>query len=238
MMTFVTWKWKPHAGYRSEFAPDTVNVLKRMVDRHYQAPHRFICVTDDATGIDSSVEILPLWNDFAKVPSPHGGKNPSCYRRLRLFHPDAAQWFGERFVSMDLDVVITSDLRPLLDRPEPFVCWGNTHPTTHYNGSLMLLTAGARPKVWSEFDPHVSPQRAKDAGCFGSDQGWISYCLGAGEPRWGHKDGVYSYRNDLSPNGHAGKLPANARIVVFHGRWDPWSMHIQQDCPWVREHYR
>lgn len=236
MLTFVCWKWRPHPGYRSSFAPETVNVLKLMIDRHYAPAHRVICVTDDADGIDRSVEILKPWNDFAHVPSPHGGKNPSCYRRLRLFHPDAAQWFGDRFVSMDLDVVLTGDVAPLFDRQEPFVCWGDTHPTTHYNGSLMLLTAGARPQVWTDFDPHVSPQRAKDAGCFGSDQGWISYRLGKGEARWSKADGVYSFRNDIAPNRN--KLPGNARIVLFHGRVDPWSMQARADCDFVQEHYR
>lgn len=232
----VLWKWQPFKGYRSEFGPSTVNTAAAMVRRHYPHKIRVICVTDDASGIDSSVEVLPLWNDFSDVPSPHGGKNPSCYRRLRMFHPDIGSAFGRRFVSMDLDTVIVGDLLPVWDRPQDFVAWGdtNTQPGSHYNGSMMLLTAGSRPAVWTDFNPATSPAIAKRAQCFGSDQGWISYRLGAGEARWSKADGVYSYRNHLRP--HGGRLPADARIVFWHGNQDPWGLEGQQ-LDWVRQHY-
>ncbi len=213
-----------------------MRVLRNMVRRHYAKPHRFVCVTDDPAGIDPDVEIVPLWNDHANVPSPHGGLNPSCYRRLKAFSAEIASVFGQRFVSVDLDCVITGDLRPLWDRPEDFVCWGDTNPLpgSHYNGSMMMLTAGARRKVWEMFDPKTSPQKAKRAGCWGSDQGFISYCLGPGEARWTKADGVYSYRNDLQPRN---SLPANARIVLFHGKIDPWAPPAS-GIDWVRQHYR
>lgn len=232
----VCWRWKPREGYRSSYGPETVNVLRDMIRRQYPHPHRFICVTDDPHGIDAGIEVLPGWDDFAAVPSPHGGKNPSCYRRLRMFHPDAAQWFGQRFVSLDLDVVITGDLSPLWNRPEPIVFWGDTNPQpgSHYNGSMVLMTAGSRPQVWTDFDPATSPRRSLQARCWGSDQGWISYRLGKGEAKWTKADGVYSFRNDLK---QSRVLPPNAKIVIFHGAHDPWSPHAQQ-WPFVREHYR
>lgn len=234
----VCWRWTPPAGYRSTFGPETVNVLRRMVARHYPEPHRFICVTDDPAGIDSEVEIVPLMNDFAAVPSPYGARNPSCYRRLRMFHPEIASVFGERFVSLDLDSVVTGDLRPLWDRSEDFVAWGDTNPLpgSHYNGSMILMTAGARPQVWTEFDPCTSPTRSKSAGCFGSDQGWISFILGKGEATWGCADGVYSFRNHVAPNGF--RLPANARLTLWHGGVDPWSDYARTNVKWLPEHYR
>jgi hypothetical protein len=236
VLSVVCWRWLPRRGYRSTFPPSTVNVLRSMVARHYPFPHRFVCVTDDPTGIDPDVEILEDRGDFAGLPSPHGAKHPSCYRRLRLFHPEAAQWFGERYVSLDLDLVITGDLSPLFHRPEPIVMWGDTNPQpgSHYNGSIVLMSAGARPQVWNDFDPQTSPRRSLSARCFGSDQGWISYCLGPGEAKWSTRDGIYSFRNHLRES-HT--LPANARIAVFHGSIDPWSP-LARNWPWVRQHYR
>jgi hypothetical protein len=234
-LSFVTWKWAPPKGYRSTFGPETVNTLCRMVARHYAAPHRFLCVTDDPAGLDSAVEVVPGWNDFADLPSPSGGRNPSCYRRLRMFSPDIAAVFGSRFVSLDLDVVVTGDLRPLVDRPEAFVIWGDTNPSTYYNGSLILMSAGARPQVWQTFDPIKSPKASKAAGHHGSDQGWISHCLGPKEAKWTTADGVYSYRNHLERTGN--RLPENARLVVFHGNVDPW-LPAGQRIDWVRRHYR
>jgi hypothetical protein len=233
-VSVVCWKWRPRPGYRSTFGPETVNTLRAMVARHFPHKHRFICVTDDKHGIDSRVEVLPDWKDFASIPSPFGGKNPSCYRRLRMFSPDIASAFGERFVSMDLDTVITGDLTPLWDRPEDFVIYGDTNKKTPYNGSLMLLTAGARPQVWTTFNPSTSPQESRRAGKFGSDQAWISHCLGAGEAKWTKRDGVYSFRNDLQK---ARTLPDNCKIAVFDGQHDPWSDFAMKQFPWVREHY-
>src|SRR4051812_8065560 len=104
-LTVICWKWET-PGYRSTFGPETVNVLRRMVARHYPRPHRFLCVTDATAGLDPDVEVVAPWNDFAEVPSPHGKKNPSCYRRLRAFAPDIEPVFGPRFVTIDLDCVI------------------------------------------------------------------------------------------------------------------------------------
>ena len=236
-LSVLTWKWTPPTGYRSKFGPETVNTLFAMVRRWYPSPIRAMCITDDPTGIDPSVEVVPIWNDFADLKSPHGSpRNPSCYRRLRMFHPDAAQWFGPRFVSLDLDMVITGSLQPLFDRTEPIVLYGDTNPRpgSHYNGSMILMTAGCRSRVWTEFDPLTSPQRALRADCFGSDQAWISYRLGPGEAKFGTDDGVYSYRKHLR---QGQPLPSDARVVVMHGHVDPWDATGQR-IPWVRKHYR
>jgi hypothetical protein len=234
-LTVVTWRWKPPFDYRSKFGPETVNVLRRMVARHYPHPHTFVCVTDDPDGIDPEVTVLKDFGDFADLRSQYGPRYPACYRRLRMFHPGAAEWFGQRFVSLDLDMVITGDLSRIWHRSEDVVLWGNTNPTTHYNGSMLLMTAGARPAVWTDFDPRVSPIRAKAAGQHGSDQGWISYRLGKGEATWTQKHGVYSYRNDIRPHGN--RLPPEAKMVVFHGEHDPWTPSIQA-IPWVKGSYR
>jgi hypothetical protein len=236
MISVVCWKWRPAPGYRSTYGPETVNVLRAMVARHYQRPHRFLCVTDDPAGIDADVEIVPAWNDFATVESPHGKRNPSCYRRLRMFHPEIADVFGERFVSLDLDAVLVNDVSPLWDRPDDFVAWGDTNPQpkSYYNGSMILMRAGSRSQLWTQFDPHQTPAKTLEAGCWGSDQGWLSYCLGPGEAKWSRADGVYSFRNDLNHGRVA--LPNDARIVLFHGRLDPWSPECQH-LPWVRRHY-
>jgi hypothetical protein len=233
----ITWKWKPHAGYRSTFGPETVNTLFRMVRRHYPHQFRAICITDDPDGIDPSIETVPLWNDYADVRNPHGHpRNPSCYRRLRAFKGDIGDVLGRRFVTLDLDSVITGDLTPLWDRPEDFVIWGDTNPRTLYNSSMYLLTAGSRSKVWDTFDPDDSPKESRARGQYGSDQGWIGACLGPGEARWTRRDGVYSFRNDIAKDGAAHRLPKDARIVFFHGQHDPWGP-VPQSIAWVRESY-
>lgn len=235
MLTFVTFKWAPPAGYRSSYQPEYVHALKRQIDRHYAAPHRFVCVTDDPKGLEG-IETVPLWPDFADLANPSGRHNPSCYRRLKLFAPDAGKTFGDRLVVMDLDTVIVGDLTPLFDRPEEFVIWGQTDfpGKQWYNGSLWMLRTGTRTKVWTEFNPKTSPHQAHRAGCRGSDQGWLSYILGKKEATWSTAEGVYSWRVHIRPTGNV--LPADARIVNFHGHVDPWSYKAQH-IDWVREHW-
>lgn len=236
-LTFVCFKWKPPPGYRSHFGPETVNTLMRMLERHYNAPHELVCVTDDPAGIDKRVRIVPLWDDHAKIRSPHGGNNPACYRRLKMFSREAATIIAPQFVVMDLDCVITGDLIPLFDLSVDFRIWGDTARGTPYNGSLWQLKAGARRQVWERFDPIRSPMLGRKLGYIGSDQAWIGACLGPNESKWTAADGVYSFRNELQSRKRK-DLPDNAKVCIFHGKYDPWSNSVQREFPWVREHYK
>lgn len=234
--TFTTWKWNQE-GYRSSYSAREVHVLRNMVRRHYAKPHVFCCVTDDPTGIDSDVKVVPMPHNFSELKNPSFKKGPNCYRRLFGFSEQARAAIGERIVSLDLDVVVTDDISPLVDRDEEFVGWGDAiYRAKKYNGSLWMLTAGARKHVWDEFDPMTSPEIANAAGYRGSDQGWISYSLrDRHEANWSVHDGVYSYRVHILPFG--GRLPPDARIVIFHGLFDPWGPEAQS-LEWVRQHYR
>jgi hypothetical protein len=227
-LTIVCWKWKPTRNYRSEFGPESVNVLASMVRRHYRHPHRVVCVTDDPVGINPSIGIVPLWKDHADLVNPHGPHQPSCYRRLRAFSAEAREWFGERFVSVDLDCVIVGDMAPLWNRPEDFIIWGSgTDKRVWCNGSMWLMTAGARRHVWDDFHPAKSVTAAKRAGHFGSDQAIIATVLGRKEAMWTTADGVYSFRVHL--NGGSKQLPSDARVVFFHGK--------TEEIPWVAENW-
>lgn len=229
MISVVTFKWAT-PGYRAKFTSEHVNTLRRMVLRHYQAPHRFICITDDPAGLDGGIEVVQLWDHHASVPNPTGGGRPSCYRRLKLFDPAMSEVIGDRFVMLDLDCVICGDLSPLFDRTEDAVFWKSPTNEWPYNGAMFMANTGARPQLWQDFDPLESPKLTQAAGYRGSDQAWISYKLGWNEATWTDRDGVYYYgkiRNRQS-------VPANARIIFTTGGSAPWTLRH----PWVRKHYR
>lgn len=238
MLDVVCFKWRPTwSMYRSTYTADHVNTLFHMVRRHYLKPFRFSCITDDPKGLDPAIRPIRLWPDHADLASLHGVANPSCYRRLRLFAADSREIIGDRFVWLDLDMVITSSLHPLFDRREDIVLWEGTAAKNHYNAAMVMMTAGARPLVWDRFDAKESPRLAQRAGFVGSDQAWINLCLGAGEARWRLADGCYSWRLHLRFN--RGKLPADARVVNFAGSsGDPWQKPVQRSAPWIVEHYR
>lgn len=233
MTSFVTYLWN-QPGYHTTYSAEHVNALQSMLARHYASQFRFFCVTRHPRGLAPTVSVVPDVEDFPELQNPHGLAYPSCYRRLRLFSAAASETFGMRIVALDLDVVITGPVTKLFDRDDDFVAWQDPDRPTDYNCSLMMLTAGARSRVWSTFDPTESPRIAKQAGRKGSDQAWVSYCLGRKEATWSRRDGVYSFPRT---NGITYDLPADARVVVFHGRVKPWSEQAQL-IPWVREHYR
>lgn len=230
MLSVVTFKWHT-PGYRAKFEARHVNVLSSMVARHYRRPHRFVCFTDDATGLAPGIEALPVWDDHASVPNPTGGGRPSCYRRLKLWAPEMREVLGGRYVCLDLDTVILGDLRPLWDRTEDVVMWRSPGMPWPYNGAMWMANTGARPQVWAEFDPLESPKRTTEAGYRGSDQAWMSLVLGAGESVWTQADGVYYYGSLPRPR-H--QLPRDARIVFTTAGDPPWKMaHL-----WARRHWR
>lgn len=237
-IVFVCWKWA--SGYRHVYTAEHVNVMRAMVARHYKKPHRFVCITDDPTGVEA--ETFPLWEDCSKLTNASGEHLPSCYRRLKIFDPatQAAMGIepGTRIVSLDLDTVICGDLTPLVDRGEEFVGWalkGTYHPRV-FNGSMFLLEAGKVAEVWADFDPESSPAVAAAAKFRGSDQSWLSYRVGVDRPGWTKANGIVSYALDLrrSPD----HLPTGARVVMFHGHMKPWHLHHVGRPAWVREHWR
>lgn len=247
----VTFKWnKP--GYRSTYLGEHVNIMANMVARQYAGAHRFTCITDDPTGIDQNkVRVLRLWEQFGDIPSPHGGNNPSCYRRLRLWSEEMREYFPGKVLQIDLDMVLVGDMRPLWDRPEPCVLWAdNLNKTSPYNGAMQLITPGAYP-VWESFktNPHAAIAAARKAGYFGSDQAQLALWLGPNMPRWRSEDGAYSWRVHIrkppigqahlpfrpSPNCKT-DLPTGARCVNFHGIDDPATVAPHVD--WVRKNYQ
>lgn len=238
-LTVATFKWQAPPGYRNRFSGRHVNALAAMFRRHLHMPFEFVCITDDPAGIDPDIRVLPLWDDLANVGNPHGPREPSCYRRLKLFSAQMAPLFSDRILWCDLDMVLTRDVTPLFDRPESAVLLSTDVAHIPVNGSLVLFTPSAHRDVWDDFDPAVSPQAARRSGCHGSDQGWLAHKLLPRAATWTPGpggDGIYFFGQHLRQTQMQGRLPDDARLVSFHGRGNPWDVE-QQRHAWIREHY-
>lgn len=204
MISVLCYLWR---GSR-DFLPAYVNVLARMVAQHLPEPHRFICVTDGQAGFSSDVEVIdmpPEAQALAGIGSPEGQKFPSSYPRLWTFSKSAAA-LGERVLLLDIDCLIVSDMRRLLQMPGDFVGWRVRPPPggpPRFGGGTWMLRTGTRTHVWERFveDPKSAIQEARTAGYRGSDQAWISHCLKA-EPAWPEPSGIYcaqDYRSRPQP---------------------------------------
>jgi hypothetical protein len=68
----------------------------------------------------------------------------------------------------------------------------------------------------------------------------MSYVLGGGEATWDRNDGVWSYQDEIVRRKRITlqeQLPENAKVVIFHGPYDPWHKTVNR-TPWIMEHYR
>jgi len=217
-ITIITWLWKPTGTWRQGYTAEHVNTLCQAFKENLKIPHRFVCVTDMPKGI--KCETIKLWNN-PKVEGVLRNK-PNCYKRLRLFAPDAEKLIGaKRFASVDLDCVITKNVDKIFDCDDDFkIMYGYAAP---YNGSLFIMDAGARTKLWEEFDPKRTPRlankvkRPNGKKYYGSDQAVISYLLPF-EKTFSQEDGLYQFTSHVKRK----ELPENARMVFFAGTIKPW----------------
>lgn len=197
-----------------------------MVRRHLHMPHRISCVTD-FDGLPSHIERIEPPRDFEHVRIPTwGADKPQCLRRLAMYAPNAAEIFGDRFVCMDLDVVIAADITAMISEDDFRIAKG-TAAGRPYNGSMQMLRAGQRAKVYNDF----TPAKAASAGrqFIGSDQAWISYCLGPDEQVWDESDGLCWYRRPGS---------GEQRIMFFPGDVKPWAIAQLGTSDFINEHYQ
>jgi hypothetical protein len=241
MLQIVLWKWE-QPGTNRVYWPEHVNVMCAMLRRNLvNTPHRIICVTDNYHGI-SECEIHPLWNDMYDLPNATGKHLPSCYRRLKLYdratQKDMGIDKGDRIMGIDLDTLITGDLRPVIETQGEFVGWHlrRSDGKFVFNGSLQMFTAGTLQEIWSGFNPAKSPKEAFNAGFRGSDQSWISYKL-CDKP--GAVGLVYPLVSSYPlQNRIMGELKSATRVIFFHGSQKPWDPQARLNSRWIDRYWR
>lgn len=231
MLTVLTWLWR-QPGCRTQYTAAHVNVWAAMIRRHLTIPHRLACVTDIPEGIESGVEIIRPPEGIGALHTRSWPKDkPSCYRRISMFRSDAAEIFGERFVQIDLDVVIGGNLDALFDRPEDIVLFRGTSGKRPYNGSMTLLRAGCRPHVYDEFTFAGAEEASRIY--VGSDQAWMMHKLGPDEATWGEEHGVWWYGSTYLKRKPS---PGEVKMLFFPGRDKPWNLsHVDY---YTKDHYR
>lgn len=190
------------------YGPEYVNRLAAMIARHTTRPYRFLCLTDDPTGLD--VPWAPIWTDL-----------PGWWAKLVLFRPHPAL-AGERVLFFDLDTVIVGSIDLLFDYAGPFAILRDFYRPRGYGSALMSIAPEAAPHVWTRFTPEAA------AGLHG-DQDWIEAQIVNGD-RWQDlvPGLIGSYKADglqASPKGFA--------VCCFHGTPKPHEVD-----GWVTEAWR
>lgn len=220
-MIVLTWLWRQQRP-RFKYTAEHVNVWAKAIRDNTTLDIELACVTDEPKGIESWIKIIKPPQDFTDISVYRWGEHrgmPQCFRRLAMFSPEAADVFGKRFACIDLDMVVMGNLDKILGCTDDFrMLESPSQQIRPYNGSLIVMDAGARPQVYTKFN-----QKNAEIACenfVGSDQAWISHCLGWGEKTFTYDDfGVaFLTRTRLKRFRHIEADEANIVLGFFPGK--------------------
>ncbi|MEC9346068.1 MAG: hypothetical protein VYB54_07560 [Pseudomonadota bacterium] len=223
MATFVCWLFRGNDFDRRKvmtYTPAHVATLAAMLQRH--GGHRLVCVSDMDVNVPG-VRVIPM--------PRHVSALISYYPKLWAFSMQFAEQIGERFASIDLDVVVMGDLGPLLDEPGDFRIWDSARGQP-YNSSFFVMDPGARWRVWEDFDQALAERVKSRYERWCGDQGWIAHVLGPDEAVFPESEGeLIRYRS----REHQFGVPETAKAVFTCGPYRPDTLrHLH----WVEDHYR
>lgn len=185
MITVACVKWG------TKYTAHYVRVLADMVARCLSAEHRFVCFTDDVTGLDG-IETQPLPGDL-----------DGWWNKIYLFKPGV---LSGRVLYLDLDVLCVGDLTDLLEVDAPFAIikdWWQDG----YNSSVMAWDAEKNHDIWEKFEP-------SDMGRLHGDQDFINEAKPGAytfDPYW-----CISYKIHCQKY-----PPVGAKVICFHGEPKP-----------------
>jgi len=206
------------------FPPAYVNVLHNACRKHISGTFRFVCLTDDARGLDPAIEAHPI---------PEIGCRPLHWRsgawpKLSVFLRNLYDLRG-RALFIDLDTVITGSLDPFFQETGDLIAvgagkaWskgaGNLHPTA--NTSVFAFTLGDQPQIVETYmaDPDAAFEK------FSIEQAFAEAHATSWRP-WPH-EWIASFKRHLRRSVLIDRfLPPRrpepaVRVVAFHGHPRP-----------------
>ncbi|MDO5605952.1 MAG: hypothetical protein Q4G25_12405 [Paracoccus sp. (in: a-proteobacteria)] len=212
------------------YGADDVNRLARGVRRHLGRPHRFVCFTDDATGLEDGVEAMPL--PELGLPPDSGDTR---WRKLALFRRDLGG-LGGTALFLDLDLVIVGGLDVFFDAPGDFLIIRDDdlfrpkplrriNPARDRflhavgNTSVFRYEIGAHGDI---LDAYLADPR-KAARDYEHEQQFVSgELLAQDRMQYWPRGWCVSFKNDCVPRHFFSyfadpELPHDARIVLFAG---------------------
>jgi hypothetical protein len=151
----------------NKYGPEYVNTLEQMVRRYCTLPFEFVCFTENPTGLNHTVKVMPLPTSY--------GVNGWWHKPL-LFNPSLPLQDPQgTILYIDLDVIIFRSIDNLFTyKPGEFCvirdfnrC--NNPAWNKFNSSVVRWNIGQHPQIYRDFikDPS-SPVRR-----FHGDQDWL-----------------------------------------------------------------
>lgn len=183
------------------FSADYVNILRDMVLRNAANKIRFVCITDDASGLDEGIDIVELPEDLEM-----------WYGKLYMFKRGLFK-DGARMVYMDLDTVITGRIDDILKYDGQFATLRDFYQADRLGPAIIAWKAGEfSGTVWDEWVNQGKPRNEM------GDLWWLNNL----------DQGRFAHEIDILQDLYPGKFvsfkadcqvapPVNASVVCFHG---------------------
>lgn len=233
--TIVCIKWG------DKFPPYYVNRLYAGVKRHLDRPFRFVCFTENADGIRDEVETFPLPAvpfEREMVLAMTTGKRRGAWRKLTMLKAGEGNISGP-CLGMDLDVVVTGPLGPLLDYMPGKMCMGRDwlerrrrRPGGH--GSVFRFDPQLHGYLYSDFKADIEGSIA-----YKGEQKYTSMtALKHGDLEYFPDGWICSFKRQAIPFFPLNfvkepNLPDDCRVMCFHGT-PKMEEALVGDCPKIR----
>lgn len=186
----------------TQYPAEYVNILADMVLRNLDKDTaiKFICFTDDPTGLDIDIDVRPL-----------PGNLEGWWNKLYLFKNDLFP-DGDQILYLDLKNVIVSALDDVLAYEGRFCLLRDFYRADGMASGIMSWKSNTLGYIWNNYVtagyPHLS----------GGDQEWIEKCCPPHDFWQDLFSGQFvSYKGHNCITG----IPRGAKIVFFHGEPRP-----------------
>ncbi len=230
-----------------------VNALHNGVLKHLKRPFIFHCCTDDASGLQQDIHIIP----FPDNPGIQRGW-PDVLVKLMLTRDGFGNLQGPTLF-LDLDVLIIDDIDCFFDYKPGEYCiihnWVSRRKAllgrrpAVGNSSVFRFDAGSSHEIHTTFLREMA--QAEDRSIFNTEQAFLTHAMG--KVNWWPEEWVRSYKWNCRPMFplnflRTPKLPHGCRILVFHGRPDPDEAlrgyrgrkphHHMLPAPWIADYWQ
>ena len=232
------------------YGPDYVNVLFNAVRAHLSGAFRFVCLTDDATGIDPAVECFPV----PEIGLEHLHWYRGAWPKIAVFSEHLHGLKG-RALFVDLDMLIWGDLAPFFDFGSGLVTldsapWRYRNAPPRTMTSIFAFDLGKMGWIVERL------QAERDAliGRYGIEQDYLHgevSDIGYWPQEW-IRSYKYHLRQPLLVDRLRGPAPppASARVICFHGKprpidlirppagnWDRFPHYGRGAVPWMVDYW-
>ena len=220
-----------------KYGPDYVNKLHSMVGRNMSRSYRFVCLTNDTTGINPDIETYPIpkiaipeFDSAAKWTQLHG------WLKVTVFAAPLHDLTGPTLF-LDVDIVITGSLDEFFDIPGEFIVikeWDKRDDTG--NTSAFRFMAGAHGNLIDQL-AHSLDSAQRD---YRNEQEFVtSYFARKGSLSYWPTAWCVSFKRHCMHRGIMGflkpaRIPQGAKIVVFHGKPNPPDAIAGRSGKWYR----